>query len=475
MDVSTSTCSVGCGPRLSTEDNIMFVKTEPVESTVEPKETTNFPCVVKTEHQQNPVLMDPMPVGFAPSQSVSQDIPRLEARFSCKACTERFSLKVDLIRHVTIRHSGHAPELLEPDTVLKSEHSSSSNSKSDAVDVPIKTEKCIESTISVSNPEKNIYRFSCNTCEETFCQMVCLHEHMRHSHPDISQTYLALMCNQCGLSCESKSKHMSHVQSHFTCKVCNTSFNRLYLLNAHRVNVHGATKIFRCRVCTERFLEKSIFEEHKALHSNCRCQICGKYFANVRLLSEHMQLHRNGGLYKCKECNKGFSKRSYLSIHRRIHTQKGLHVCDNASCGKKFTTKSDLRKHSRTHTGARPFVCNECGKGFKQNAHLTVHKMIHTGTKPFECTLCEKMFSHMSSLKSHLRYKHGGEKPFHCDICNVRFFKRQNLDAHLQSKRHESLKSASTQFICDLCPRRFSTKRGLRQHVSTFHKLTKKK
>eukprot|EP01083_Nonionella_stella_P078815 215915_1 len=194
-------------PELSTEDSIVSVKLEPEESTVESIDTSTFPCIVKAESQHDSMLMDPMPVGFTaslPSQSiVSREIPRLEASFSCKACTESFSHKIDLIRHVTTSHSGRVPELLEPGTAVKSEHSSSSSSKCDAVDAAIKTEKCVEQSMSASsasNSEKNIspvFRFPCNTCPYTFWRVTSLHAHMRHSHPDTSETYLALMCNQC--------------------------------------------------------------------------------------------------------------------------------------------------------------------------------------------------------------------------------------------------------------------------------------
>ncbi|XP_031636842.1 zinc finger protein OZF-like, partial [Contarinia nasturtii] len=155
----------------------------------------------------------------------------------------------------------------------------------------------------------------------------------------------------------------------FECYLCSLTFsNKRLLLKLHMKEKHTGEKVFQCKTCFKKLLDKYTFQKHIQTHSiQFECQICGKGFARKEGLTIHMQFHTGSFNYKCNFCSKQFSKKYNLNIHVRIHTGTKPFKCE--ICEKRFVKRSDLVRHARTHTGERPFRCNMCQMAFTRN-HL---------------------------------------------------------------------------------------------------------
>jgi len=113
---------------------------------------------------------------------------------------------------------------------------------------------------------------------------------------------------------------------------------------------------------------------------------------------KHKRIHTEKP-FKCDVCDETFIKKSLLNIHKIVHTGKKPFHC--SVCDKRFAQVSDLNKHTRIHTGEKPFHCNKCDKRFTQVSNLNTHRMIHTGEKPFKCNECDQRFNRKCTLRRH--------------------------------------------------------------------------
>ena len=80
-----------------------------------------------------------------------------------------------------------------------------------------------------------------------------------------------------------------------------------------------------------------------------------------------------------------------------------------------FTDVDFLRKKSEFHLlfqedflqGSRRVQCDVCFENFRDKYNLKRHYVVHTREKPYTCSLCDGRFTQISSLKQHIKTKHG--------------------------------------------------------------------
>nr|XP_040050663.1 zinc finger and SCAN domain-containing protein 2-like [Gasterosteus aculeatus aculeatus]XP_040050664.1 zinc finger and SCAN domain-containing protein 2-like [Gasterosteus aculeatus aculeatus]XP_040050665.1 zinc finger and SCAN domain-containing protein 2-like [Gasterosteus aculeatus aculeatus]XP_040050666.1 zinc finger and SCAN domain-containing protein 2-like [Gasterosteus aculeatus aculeatus]XP_040050667.1 zinc finger and SCAN domain-containing protein 2-like [Gasterosteus aculeatus aculea len=129
------------------------------------------------------------------------------------------------------------------------------------------------------------------------------------------------------------------------------------------------------------------------------CKTHGNYSKHNRNLLAHVKrFYIVDQPYVCNTCGKRFVDESVFENHKRVHSDKKPFSCQ--ICGKDFKFSNNLKVHMLIHTGERPFSCSTCGKTFTQKSHLKAHLRIHSGEKPYSCISCGKTFR----TKSHLKY-----------------------------------------------------------------------
>ncbi|XP_055302447.1 zinc finger protein 260-like [Sitodiplosis mosellana] len=145
----------------------------------------------------------------------------------------------------------------------------------------------------------------------------------------------------------------------------------------HIKEEHVGETLYKCDICSKRFLLERSVESHMMIHNKTNrfeCHICGKILARKDALNIHIQYHTGDFPYECKYCPKRFSKVYTLKTHVRTHAAFKPFECDQPTCKKAFVKRSDLVRHSRIHTGERPYKCEICHQTFTRNHLLTDHK-----------------------------------------------------------------------------------------------------
>ncbi|KAI5631832.1 hypothetical protein NE865_15460 [Phthorimaea operculella] len=192
----------------------------------------------------------------------------------------------------------------------------------------------------------------CSDCMELFYTFKALHEHM-HSH------YSNYICEVCSAGFVTKSSLLLHLTSHgtgsFQCSRCPKVFDTPQKKKNHEAKVHDekAPKNV-CRICNERFKEYYAKEKHIA------------------------DVHGIKADYRCEECNKTYHCKAHLQGHIK-----------------------------KNHLMMRPHKCMECDMGFYTSNDLKKHMPKHTGSREFKCTVCSKTYARKTTMKQHMRTKHG--------------------------------------------------------------------
>ena len=181
--------------------------------------------------------------------------------------------------------------------------------------------------------------------------------------------------------------------------------------------------------------------------------------------------------YSCEVCYCKFSDLSILTKHIAAHSCHAAtsvivnNMSDSVSsdsaakcemCDKIFTKQSSLRRHMRNKHGQINVTSRDCSHGnktFKQANQLQQHMLSHTGRKSHGCALCDKTFTRAMSLKEHM-YMHTGDKPHACEICSDRCLKPHLLKRHL-------LRHAEGEYTCSVCLQLFTQACLFQEHMQT--------
>uniref|UniRef100_A0A8W7Q4R3 C2H2-type domain-containing protein n=1 Tax=Anopheles coluzzii TaxID=1518534 RepID=A0A8W7Q4R3_ANOCL len=180
----------------------------------------------------------------------------------------------------------------------------------------------------------------------------------------------------------------------------------------------GFTLIFKCKLCSGRFLKKKTLDWHLQTHRSIakqgdgvailpdlgpdaigdqpkmsKCTVCGQIFDNELLFHEHMRTHQRG-------------------------PRPGVHLGYGGMAQQPPTR--------RRRTGGRSLIqCDLCKKTFMYRSQLHQHTMLHHQPgKPYECKICHYSFVHKLNLKRH-------------ELTHLREPPRQLLDQQQQQQQQQ--------------------------------------
>ncbi|GFR31676.1 uncharacterized protein TNCT_372141 [Trichonephila clavata] len=141
-------------------------------------------------------------------------------------------------------------------------------------------------------------------------------------------------------------KGKQNVKRKFPCHKCNAEFNRTYELFDHTCE-GKRLRGFACEFCDKIYLKRSIYINHKIIHSRKKP-------------------------YKCGLCQKKSSSQSNHLYHmKKFHPEAKLFPCEFPPCTKSFMTRKEQMEHHKTHT---KFICCYCDEAFNKNSTMLSHK-----------------------------------------------------------------------------------------------------
>uniref|UniRef100_A0A182PU37 Zinc finger protein n=1 Tax=Anopheles epiroticus TaxID=199890 RepID=A0A182PU37_9DIPT len=155
----------------------------------------------------------------------------------------------------------------------------------------------------------------------------------------------------------------------------------------------GFTLIFKCKLCSGRFLKKKSLDWHLQTHRSIAKQGDG-----VAILPDigPDAIADQPKMNKCTVCGQIFDNEILFHEHMRSH-QRGSRI---VSMGGYMTQTPPTR---RRRTGGRSLIqCDLCKKTFMYRSQLHQHTMLHHQPgKPYECKICHYSFVHKLNLKRH--------------------------------------------------------------------------
>ncbi|XP_068918072.1 zinc finger protein 260-like [Tenebrio molitor] len=299
---------------------------------------------------------------------------------------------------------------------------------------------CSESFSTKKNLIKHlkIQKFKCSTCEFTFHTVDEYRSHKKQHGADTDcDNVKKRTCGYCDKVFQYRTSMLKHQRKHNapprTCSYCSFKPTSPSVLSKHMEQVHSHLKTFTCSLCDKAFFKKANLRLHVQVHSGVKkhtCEICGMSFVLRGNLSVHRRLHTGERPYTCSSCGRGFTQQSALRSHEAGHSDRRDHVCPE--CGAAFSRAGALRNHRKRHSSARPFECSVCGKKFTFSSERKRHMMIHTGDKNHECEVCGRRFTRSTNLKVHKRI-HTGETPHVCNVCGKGFIQAHCLRTHMNT------------------------------------------
>ena len=242
----------------------------------------------------------------------------------------------------------------------------------------------------------------CDICDEILPNLSQLNNHYNSRHPNMLEAfndkYRIFKCTK-----EDCSKSFFLKNNLF-----------LHIKNKHIKKDHKKTPK-HCSYCFSE-IAKGQKEAHKRRckerpkpiqQSELRCIHCDEKFEKLSLLQRHkLEVHKLG--YNCDICGKllhGF--RSRMEAHKAIHSSEN-HNC--STCSKKFRSKNHLERHQkRVHSPNLEYchTCNICGKVLNAKHIFEGHMNMHLGLKPYKCAVCASAYQNESNLSAHVRNTHG--------------------------------------------------------------------
>lgn len=212
---------------------------------------------------------------------------------SCKKCFKVFFSKVDLDKHMHLKH----------------------------------------------NKSGSFKKFSCDECNKSFIAKSSFDYHKRAAHAKIEK----LKCDHCQKQFQSPLTLKRHMQNHdinkIPCKHCDKKFSRKDLLNLHIKTYHYDYS----------YNKRAMLEDVKC-KDGYRCKTCLKFFQGRKEMIFHFE--DNTCFNRCSFCGKTFRDKAYLKIHKLTHVGGIEFPCE--ICNKSFQFKSGLMKHNRNiHKGQK--------------------------------------------------------------------------------------------------------------------------
>ncbi|XP_055593488.1 zinc finger protein 776-like [Uranotaenia lowii] len=162
---------------------------------------------------------------------------------------------------------------------------------------PFKCEQCDKSYSvkrnlieHISHKHENI-SYGCLICGKTFVSRDVLRTHTKLH---LNQEFRCELCDQVFQQSIYLKKHMvMHEEKRFACDVCNKNFRFKQLLKQH-MRIHTGEKPYQCPHCEKQFRTRAHLNQHQRTHTQekaFKCSVCPMAYANKKSRDRHQLEH----------------------------------------------------------------------------------------------------------------------------------------------------------------------------------------
>jgi len=405
--------------------------------------------------------------------------------FSCKFCSEDFSLKGDLESHCSQVHDSAKPYNCPKDNcsyiaesyhyLVRHVHRYHDSIKRVVCQICHKDFRSQKSLKTHYKIEHDTYS-KCRFCSKHFKTISDLEKHCLEIHENEKAFKCSKHpCNYETSNAKTLAKHLMSVHRIYdenkkcVCPICFLPVNSEEALQDHVFIMHRSKDYLKCRFCSVQFKQQKLLKEHcLEIHNEPNAFMCKKedcFFKahNMLLICKHLKCHRTK-MEKSPEKTERTKKHALPDVE-----SKATYQCKH--CDRLFVAKSNLSKHvTERHSELKYKQCRICFKEFKSVPELEKHCNTIHNTKPYICPYveCGRTSNKLFRLNHHIKRIHERQRENTCDICGKSFYGTNEYDTH--RKRCLNMRC----FICDLCGRKFNIKQSLKTHLNTIHLNEKK-
>lgn len=239
---------------------------------------------------------------------------------------------------------------------------------------------------------------SCPYCDEKFNNEVLLCNHIDSAHMVMEGSLFC--CKLCVAKFDSKQQLTAH------CDEAHLRKRRIVRNNKIKKEIVDNDEKAKCDICDTVVFARNM-SKHMSTHISLKCSHCD-YETTTRVdFTKHMLRHKDAIPLKCTADKCSYSTFNPLVFKRHVknHESKNLHC---STCEFKTFNKYILRSHEKEHViGKLLYRCEECDYSTPILGNLKQHKLKHSSEKKFKCNICTFSTKYNSSLRFHIKSKHG--------------------------------------------------------------------
>ncbi|GFN98468.1 Zinc finger protein plag1 [Plakobranchus ocellatus] len=333
--------------------------------------------------------------------------------------------------------------------------------KSHKVQISTTVPKCVESELDeitqISDRSSRTSTFVCNTCNTSFERLSLLDSHVCKELEELPDT----------IGARRRRERLPKVLPDAPALVVVENGHTMLPCQAEEANGEEAGLPSESLIPTTATLLESTDEEASSP------PVLKRSRGRPRGSKKTSDVSKNLKQYTCTFCQQMFNSKEECLAHEADSHSTVPYECPHDGCEKSFNSKFKYQRHMIVHQKPSHLSCAFCSRTFNRIDHLKNHMLVHDKNRDtFSCGICGKVYLYKSTLLFH-KAKHVAEESdfLNCLVCSKVFNSKQELNVHLKThNRYKPPVKPISKLSCPKCNKKFNSSKDIRRHMVTHTK-----